>query len=914
MMSQGNSPSDEKRRLESLCQYRVLDTLPEQALDELTALAAQVCEAPISLISLVDEHRQWFKSRVGLEAEETPREFSFCTHALRQTELLIVPDATQDARFAANPLVTGEPGIRFYAGAPLVTMEGEGLGTLCVLDRVPRTLTPVQEQVLRVLGRQVMTHFELRRQALKLAESERLLRAIFDAEPECVKLLSADGKVQMMNRAGLAIIEADSFEEIAGQSVFPLIADEDQPFFEALTERIFRGESGTLKFQIVGLKGTPRWLETHAAPLRNEAGVVTALLAITRDVSDRHRGEAALRERGELLQAIFDHIPVMLCFMDRVGRMQWVNREAERVFGWTLADIQAHEDIFAEWYPDAEYRAGVRKFISEATGKFREFRSRTRSGMVPTNWASVRLADGTNVGIGLDITEQKRSEDRFRRLVDSNAQGVLFWKTGGAIAEANDAFLSIVGYSREDLEAGRLNWIAMTPPELAGRDQRCLEEIAARGVCTPYEKEYFRKDGSRVPILLGAASFENDPEDGVAFAVELTERKKLERQYLRAQRLESIGTLASGVAHDLNNILSPIMMSVPMLRRDLRPEQRESIISTIEMSAERGARIVKQVLTFGRGLEGDKCPLNVGPLIEELMEIMRGTFPKGLAIESASAPDLWPVLGDSTQLHQVLLNLCVNARDAMPKGGRLRLQAANLDLDASYASMLPEAAPGPHLLIEVSDTGTGIPPEIVDHIFDPFFTTKSLGNGTGLGLSTVLGIVKSHGGFIQVNTQPGAGTTFQVYLPAAPGRHAAPPDAARARIPAAHGELVLLVDDEVSVRDAARLVLETAGYTVLPACDGTEALALFAMNSGLVSAVLTDLMMPFMDGVAWIRALRTIAPGLPIVASTGLREKVRLAELKAMNVETVLHKPYTADTLLRALHGALHPAASSPSE
>ena len=247
-----------------------------------------------------------------------------------------------------------------------------------------------------------------------------------------------------------------------------------------------------------------------------------------------------------------------------------------------------------------------------------------------------------------------------------------------------------------------------------------------------------------------------------------------------------------------------------------------------------------------------------------------------------------------------------------PDGGRLRLSAANLDLDASYASMLPEATPGPHVLLEVSDTGSGIPPEIVERIFDPFFTTKGVGKGTGLGLSTVLGIVKSHGGFIQVNTQPGKGTTFQIYLPASPDRKAAPAEASRAQIPEGHGELVLVVDDEASVRDAARLVLETGGYRVLLACDGTEALAVFAMNSGSVAAVLTDIMMPFMDGVALIRALRTMAPDLPIIASTGLGEKTQLAELKAMGVETVLNKPFGADTLLRTIHDALHPTARLP--
>ena len=241
----------------------------------------------------------------------------------------------------------------------------------------------------------------------------------------------------------------------------------------------------------------------------------------------------------------------------------------------------------------------------------------------------------------------------------------------------------------------------------------------------------------------------------------------------------------------------------------------------------------------------------------------------------------------------------------------MEVRANNLEIDASYASMLPEAKPGPHVLLEVSDTGSGMPPEIVERIFDPFFTTKGVGQGTGLGLSTVHGIVQGHGGFVKVTTQPGKGTTFHIYLPAAP-QQSADDSATEEEIPEGHGELILFVDDEAAVRNAARTALEAFGYEVLLANDGTDALAMFAQNAGRVAMVLTDLMMPFMDGVALIHALRSMAPNLSIVASTGLAEKVRLAELHAMKVETVLRKPFGADTLLRTVHQTLHPKPLSP--
>ncbi len=386
---------------------------------------------------------------------------------------------------------------------------------------------------------------------------------------------------------------------------------------------------------------------------------------------------------------------------------------------------------------------------------------------------------------------------------------------------------------------------------------------------------------------------------------DITERKKMEQQFLRAQRMESIGTLASGVAHDLNNILTPIMMSAPVLRMRISDESRGKILDTIEASAARGAQIVKQVLTFSRGLEGEMLPLHVETVVNEMEQMIRSTFPKDITVECVIAPRLWLVLGDATQLHQVLLNLCVNARDAMPNGGTLRLNAANLDIDASYASTLPESTPGQHVLLEVSDTGSGIPPEILERIFDPFFTTKGVGKGTGLGLSTVHGIVKSHGGFLKVASDLGKGTTFKVYLPVAPDQVAVAAATAPSPPPTGRGELVLVVDDEAAVINAAQTVLEANGYRVMLAADATEALVKFTENSRDIALVLTDIVMPVMDGVLFLRTLRKINPNIPVIASTGHSEQKQVATMRELGIESVLHKPYDAGTLLRTIHAAL---------
>lgn len=399
---------------------------------------------------------------------------------------------------------------------------------------------------------------------------------------------------------------------------------------------------------------------------------------------------------------------------------------------------------------------------------------------------------------------------------------------------------------------------------------------------------------------------EGQPKSILVVNTDITQKKQLETQFLRAQRLESIGTLAGGIAHDLNNVLSPILMGLEIIKMKLPDPESQKLLATLESSTQRGADIVRQVLAFARGLEGRHGNLQLKHLIQEILQMAQETFPKSIDIVAHTPKDLWVISGDATQLQQVLLNLCVNARDAMPHGGTLTIKTENVWLDEYYARMNIEAKAGPYVVLTVSDNGMGIPPGIIDKIFEPFFTTKPIGQGTGLGLSTVMAIVRSHGGFVNVYTELGKGTSFKVYLPADANRELDELEVEEDWMPSGGGELVLVVDDEASIRDIAKQTLETFGYRVMTADDGTEAVALFVQHKDEIKVTLVDMKMPIMDGFSTIRALRKIDPHVKIIAASGLAVGGGLgADSASFNAQAVLSKPYTADNLLKTLYRVL---------
>ncbi len=509
--------------------------------------------------------------------------------------------------------------------------------------------------------------------------------------------------------------------------------------------------------------------------------------------------------------------------------------------------------------------------------------------------------------LSIDVTDRRKSDMKLREqaaLLDGARDAILVRDLEHHILYWNHGAERLYGWSAAEV-AGR------SIKELLYRDPAAFCEATAmvveKGEWTGEIEQHTRE--GRAIIIEGRWTLMRDkdgcPQSIFAINTDVTERKKLEQQFLRAQRMESIGTLAGGIAHDLNNVLSPILMSIELLRMQEKDARRQNILSTIESSTKRGAEMVRQVLSFARGVEGRQMEVQPRHLLREIEKIVDETFLKTIRVSCDVPADLWTVTGDPTQLHQVLLNLCVNARDAMPEGGLLSLSAENMIVDESFAAMHGGAQAGLYVLFCVSDTGSGMSPEVVERIFEPFFTTKEVGKGTGLGLSTSMAIIKSHGGFVRVESETGKGTLFRVYVPAGVrGAHEQMHETGTA-VELGKGELVLVVDDEAAVRQITRQTLEAFGYRVLLASDGAEASALFATRKDEIDVVITDMMMPVMDGPATIQVMKRMRPEIKIIGASGLNVAALTIKAAEAGAHCFIPKPFTAESLLLVIRRTL---------
>jgi len=508
---------------------------------------------------------------------------------------------------------------------------------------------------------------------------------------------------------------------------------------------------------------------------------------------------------------------------------------------------------------------------------------------------------------------RKKAEEKLREqaaLLDITEEAIIVYDENDTVLYWNNGAVKMYGWSRSEIigkNAGDF---------LNALDKEAVFKAKAAVSETGHwigEFTHTTKSGKEIIVAsrwnsMPPSKHGQESKPILILNTDITNKKKFESHLLRAQRLESLGRLVSGIAHDLNNILSPILLSLQLLKRKTADEKTKSLINTLELSAKRGGNLVKQVLSFAKGVECERVPIKIEHSVQEVEKILFETFPKTIDIDIFYNKPLWYVHGDSTQLHQVLLNLCVNARDAMHpfNSGTLRINISNATVSEVEAAIYPDAHAGRYVKVSVSDTGTGIAPEHLDSIYEPFFTTKDPGQGTGLGLSTVFMIVKSHQGFISVYSELNKGTTFNVFLPAFDSDEAEVEPLDSCLQIQGVGEQILVIDDEAPVREVTQAALSDNGYDVITACDGQDGLEKIHNAQEKISAAIIDMMMPKLDGPTTIKQIRQTHPEIKIIAVSGLFSYKKILMESGETIDAFLQKPYTSEQLLGTLHDLLH--------
>ncbi len=981
--------ADETGRLEALKRYQLLGTPPEEALDELTRVAAYVCRTPIAMLTLVDDQRQWFKSRIGLDFSETPRRTAFCAHAIHATDLFIVADTAGDDRFADHPLVVGEPHLRFYAAAPLRTPDGHAIGTLAVADAVPRQLTDEQFDTLRVLGRQAMAQLELRRQALDAAApGPGAHDALHQQSVQLDAALSVagmgvwfgdlqTGEIGRLRAGGPITGLPDELAPATADAFMALVHPDDRTSLAADIDRARRDGAYVAEFRIVLPGGEVRWVSSHGRCLVDPDGAPRYLTGVDLDITDRKRDFERIRHLNRVYAVLSDinqaivREPDLDRLLDQACRiiverggfpMAWLGlldpdtgrivRRAcadgdagtvavvDRVVGSerpagcafteralstgrpaTCPDI-AH-DPEAEPWREAALARGYRSMAAfavvcngKAVGAFNIYAD-AADAFVPEECRLLEeLAGDIGFAIGAHERDQARqraeeqrraAEDRFRQLAETIQQ--VFWMTDahGTHLYVSPAFETIFGRPCDSLAASPSLWMDAVHPDDRERVEQAAYARLRRG---DYDEVYriVRPDGAVRWIRDRAFHIYDEAGEVhrlVGTAADITEQRQLEEQLQQAQKMEIVGRLAGGVAHDFNNLLTIINGMTDLVIGGLAEDDPARLdLAQIRQAGDRAAALTGRLLAFSRRQILKPEIVELSGIVTGLRDMLQRLIGEDVALVLELSSELASVKADPGQIEQVVLNLVVNARDAMPDGGTLTIETRSVHLDAVYASEHPGTRPGPHAMLAVRDTGIGMDDAIRRRIFEPFFTTKPQGKGTGLGLSMVYGIVKQSGGSIWFHSEPGHGSRFTIYLPQVfgpPTPRPAPPPVVSAR---GH-ETVLVVEDEPPLRELAARVLAAAGYTVLQAGNGPEALALIARHDDPVHLVFTDVVMPGMNGRELVARLSVLRPAMRVLYTSGYTEDAILRHGVLDDPRRFLSKPYTPAVLRRRIREAL---------
>jgi hypothetical protein len=684
---------------------------------------------------------------------------------------------------------------------------------------------------------------------------------------------------------------------------------------QRLTQALDTQTDYEAEYRVILRDGSIRWLLDKGRGLYDETGQPLRMIGVMFDITERKQNEVALHESALEIADLYNNAPCGYHSVNAAGVFVNINDTELTWLGYTRDEIVGKKKVTDLLTPEGvkTFQKNFPIFMQQGWIKDLEFEMiRKDRTILPILLSATAVKDSSGQFLRsrstvYDISDRKQAEAQqaFQAsLLNQVQNAVIATDLEGRVTYWNQFAQQLYQLTPEDLGRSILD---VTVPV---KQQEIAAEIMASIQATGRwegEFEVQRRDGSSFTAYVIDSLIRDpvgNPSGIVGISMDITAQKQLESQFLRAQRLESLGTLASGIAHDLNNILTPMLAMASLLPLNLPPlsERSQQLLNIMNENAKRGANLVKQILTFARGLEGERAPVQVKHLLRELEQVVSSTFPKSITLtRNIATEDLWLVSADATQLHQVFMNFCVNARDAMPEGGTLTISAENRRVDEMFAQMHLDAKVGSHVAITFADTGVGISPENIDRIFEPFFTTKVVGEGTGLGLSTVLGIVKHHGGFVTVSSKLGQGTEFQVFLPAIISSET-PPEVYQ-EPPTGKGELILIVDDEENIRETLKLSLENQNYRVLTAKDGVDAISTYAAHQSDIQAVLIDMMMPSMGGATAIAVLQRLNPQIKIIACSGTENKDNLDTLTC--VKAFLSKPFTVDDLLNTLQTIL---------
>lgn len=936
---------NEAERLATLRRFAILDTEPEKCFDHIVKLAARQFQVPIALVSLVDENRQWFKATCGLDATETGRDIAFCAHAILGDDVFIVLDATKDERFAENPLVTGDLNIRFYAGAPLVSANGHKLGTLCLIDDKPRTEFSAEDQALltdlaTVVSDQIEmryatqdalseaeTHIETR-EYLAIAEGQ--LDSFFKYVPVAVAMFDKELRYLGASEKWYDVFDIGE-RDISGKQLLdiePHLSEDIKNQYQ----RCLSGETiEVAEGRLLKSDGDNHWVHSQMRPSINADGDIVGIVAFIEIIDDRKRAENELENSRRFLEAVLENITDGIVACDADGTLTLFNSATKRMHGIDSKPIPPEEWASEYDLYDAD---GETQLTSDRIPLFRAYSGETIDGqeiVIAPKGEEPRkvlayatpMHDKAGKQMGAvasmrDVTRErdaealwKKAQSRYEAIFNHTFQFCALLDADGIIEEVNDTALDFGGMARSDT-LGKAIW--NTHWIRPGTDaSKLVEDAVAQanaGEFVRFEIDVHGQDGSVMSIDFSINPVSDDTgaiTQLIAEGRDISERKTLEKQFVQAQKMETVGQLTGGLAHDFNNLLGVIIGNLQLVEREV--SENDAVVKRIMAAinaADRGAELTHRLLAFSRLQALETVSANPNPLIENLTDILKSSLGETISLETKLGPDLPNICTDTAQLESAILNLAVNARDAMPEGGQLTIESKLVILDQDFARRQEEFTAGKYVVIAVTDTGSGIPDDKIGKVFDPFFTTKDVGKGSGLGLSMVYGLMKQSGGLARIYSEQDRGTSVRLYLPVDEENTTAASSVAAISDEDIGGwETILVVEDQEEVRDVAIGLLEYLGYKVISAASGDEALAVLNAEND-IDLLFTDIVMAGgMDGKQLAKHVRKRHPELPIVFTTGYAEAAIMRQGDIKSKANIITKPYRRSDLARKIRGAL---------